>query len=91
MPNFNYERVGTFSEWEDVCDKWQKPSTPPSKQMSSLTDDDTLGKVIVCYPDNNDRNERDIVLLKRAGASTPDLTQDYWLSGGNPYIDEEYG
>lgn len=91
MPEFNYERVATFSEWKKVCDDWRKPNTSPNKKMSSLTDDEIIGKVIACYPDNTDRNERDIVLLKRAGASTPDFDQDYWLSGGNPYLDEQYG
>jgi hypothetical protein len=91
MTEFNYERVATYAEWQAVCSTWNKPNSPPSKKMSSLTDGDMNRKVIVCYPDNVDANERDIVLVKRVGASTPDFLEDYWVSGANSFLDKEFG
>lgn len=91
MTTFIYERLATYKEWQVVCSKWKKPSAPPNKAMSSLTDSDMAGKVIACYPDNTDRDERDIVLVKRTGASTPDFDEDYWVSGANSYLDDKFG
>lgn len=90
MTNFVYEEVATFNEWEAVCEKWSKPSSPPSRKMDSLSDDDMSGKVVSCYPKNSDRAERDIVLIKRAGASTPDASEDFWVSGANSFLDEKF-
>jgi len=90
MTNFIYEEVATFNEWETICTTWSKPSTSPARKMGSLSDDDVNGKVVTCYPHNTDRAERDIVLIKRAGASTPDASEDFWGSGANSFLDEEY-
>ena len=89
MTTFVYEEVGTFDEWQRVCTKWSKPSSI-SKNMGSLSDSDVSGLVCTCYPKNTDKSERDIVLFKPAGSSTPDPTKDFWAKGANSFLDTKY-
>ena len=89
MTTFVFEQVGTHKEWKDISKKWKKPSSP-TKDMGTLTDDDVAGLVCTCYPKNSDRSERDVVLFKPAGSSTPNSEKDFWASGANPFLDSEY-
>jgi len=91
MVNFVYDPISTYKEWLAISNKWSKPTNPPTRKMGDLTDDDVLNKVVTCYPDNKDRAERDVVLIRRTGASTPDPVEDFWVSGASSFLDDQFG
>ena len=88
--DFVYENKGTFGEWQSTCNTWNKPSSPPSRTMDSLSQSDVTNKVVVCYSLNTDRDERDFALIKPVGSSTPVEGEYFWVSGANPFLDAEF-
>lgn len=89
MTNFVYEAVGTYGEWQQICERWSKPDAP-GIDMRNLGDNEVAGLVCTCYPRNNDRSEREIVFFKPAGSSTPDPAKDFWAKGANEFLDEQF-
>jgi len=89
MTNFIYEEVGTYNEWQTICDRWSKPNAP-GVDMRNLGDEEIAGLVCTCYPKNTNRSERDVVLFKPVGSSTPNPEKDFWSKGANTFLDDKY-
>ena len=88
--DFVYENKGTYGEWQSTCTTWNKPSSSPARSMDSLSQSDVDNKVVVCYSLNTDPADRDFALIKPVGSSTPVEGEYFWVSGANPFLDDEF-
>lgn len=78
-----FEEVGTMPEWRAICARWKKPNQKPTRDISTFGKDELASKVVCVYKLNASKPDRDIGLIKPAGASTPMPNQYIWVSGIN--------
>jgi hypothetical protein len=81
--NYVFEEVGTLHEWSKICQRWGSGRGDSLRHVSTLSRDELLNKVVCVYKRNMSKQERDIGLVKPAGASTPTPGRYFWVSGIN--------